>query len=158
MTSDVLEQIQRLRDPQRDEGKHACCPSFKEPSPIYGMPDSYFTYIIATLTLQCRYQAFLIHIQDVFLSLYRMYLSLPFLILFILHYSILGCNEDCGPFSPIRVYSPLPDKAVYQLYDGLKAYRSLVGETPLWRRCVEDVKKMASLSNNETVILYSMLL
>ena len=53
---------------------------------------------------------------------------------------------------------PLPDKAVYQLYDGLKAYRSLVGETPLWRRCVEDVKKMASLSNNETVIVYSMLL
>jgi len=73
LTSDNLEQIQRLRDPQRDEGKSSYCRSSKEPSPIRGMPDSYFTYIIATLTLQCRYQAFLIPIQDTFLSLYRMY-------------------------------------------------------------------------------------
>ncbi|KAK8824964.1 hypothetical protein WA538_005629, partial [Blastocystis sp. DL] len=126
LTSDNLEQFQRVLNTDREE----------LPSQLKGMTDSYNTYILATLTMQCRYLPFVASYEDVFLSLYLI---------------LLDSANDQTEFSPIMVYSPPADKAICRICDALKALRSIKGTSSLWRKCAESVKKLANQTNNETV-------
>ena len=73
LTSDNLEQFQRVLNTDREECLSEEFILVVVPSQLKGMTDSYNTYILATLTIQCRYLPFVASYEDVFLSLYLMF-------------------------------------------------------------------------------------
>lgn len=111
------------------------------PSELRVMPDGYMSYIMACLSIQCRFLPLLLKDKDVLLDFYKL---------------LLG-SKDCGVFSPIRIMT-LPNRAMISISNALKGMRCICGDFPLLKSCILDLKAKAASSTSESLFLCSTLL
>lgn len=111
------------------------------PSDLRVMKDGYMSYIVACLSMQCRFLPFLLKEKDVLLEFYKL---------------LLG-SKDCGVFLPIHIMT-LPNKALISISNALKGIRCICGDFPLLASCILDLKAKAASSTSESLFLCSTLL